>query len=303
LNSVSGALAVSERVFEPRAGRFTSAARGLARDSSRLTAAPLVRDDGEDCPREVPERTVLGRAAAIMDAFEGGQQVLSLAELSERTQLPKSTLHRLAEQLCGVGWVKRDPGGYRLGIKLFELGCLAVEGDRLREAAFPHLQALAAKTGMSAQLGILDQVEVVYLERIVMGPLQLPTRRGGRNPAYCTGLGKAMIAFDDAAIHSVISSAMPRKTAHTITEPLVLLSELNRVRQTGIAFDRGEAYENLACVAAPIRESGPAIGAVSVTGSAGRMRWDIAAQAVRSAAAAIWNANCSMGLRVTRTRK
>jgi DNA-binding IclR family transcriptional regulator len=275
LNAVSGALAISvESIFE-----------------------------AEDCPREGPERTVLGRAAAIMDAFEGGQQVLSLAELSDRTQLPKSTLHRLAEQLCGVGWVKRDPRGYRLGIRLFELGCLAVEGDRLREAAFPHLQALAVKTGMSAQLGILDRAEVVYLERIVMGPLQLPTRRGGRNPAYCTGLGKAMIAFDDAAIHSVISSAMPRKTVHTITEPLALLSELSHIRETGIAIDRGEAYENLVCVAAPIRESGHAIGAVSVTGPAGNMRWDIATQAVRSAAAAIWNANCSIGFRVTRTRK
>ena len=297
LNSVSDALAISEP-----ADRFTSAARGLAFDSAPLAAMPQVPDEGEDCPREGPERTVLGRAAAIMDAFEGDQQVLSLAELSERTQLPKSTLHRLAEQLCGVGWVKRDPGGYRLGIRLFELGCLAVEGDRLREAAVPHLQALAVKTGMSAQLGILDRAEVVYLERIVMGPLQLPTRRGGRNPAYCTGLGKAMMAFDDAAIHFVITSAMPRKTAHTITEPLALLAELSHIRETGIAVDRGEAYENLVCVAAPIRASGPAIGAVSVTGPAGNMRWDVATQAVRSAAAAIWNANSSIRLRATRTR-
>ena len=89
LNSVSGALAISEPP-----GRFTSAARGLAYDSSRLTAVPPVPDEGEDCPREGPERTVLGRAAAIMDAFEGDQHVLSLAELSERTQLPKSTLDR-----------------------------------------------------------------------------------------------------------------------------------------------------------------------------------------------------------------
>lgn len=258
--------------------------------------------EGGDYQRESPERTVLGRIATIMEAFNGGQQVLSLGELSERTQLPKSTLHRLAEQLCRVGWVKRDPGGYRLGIRLFELGCLAVEGNRLQEAAFPHLHALATKTGMSVQLGILDQAEVVYLERIVMGPLRLPTRRGGRKPAYCTGLGKAMIAFDDEAVHSVISSGMSRMTAHTITEPYALRSELNRIREIGVAFDRGEAYENLACVAAPIRGSGRAIGAVSVTGLAAQMRWDMATQAVRSAAAAIWNANCSIGLGTARTR-
>ena len=65
-----------------------------------------------------------------------------------------------------------------------------MEGKRLQEAAFPHLLALAAKTGMSVQLGILDRAEVVYLERIRVGPVQLPTRRGGRQPAYCTGLAR-----------------------------------------------------------------------------------------------------------------
>jgi DNA-binding IclR family transcriptional regulator len=226
-----------------------------------------------------------------MEAFNSGQQVLSLGDLSERTGLPKSTLHRLADQLCQVGWVQRDPGGYRVGMRLFELGSLAVEGNRLHEAAFPHLQALAARTGLSAQLGILDEAEVVYLERIVMGPIRLPTRRGGRKPAYCTALGKAMAAFDDDVIRAVVSSRMPRKTANTITEPGALRTELNQVREVGVAFDRGEAYQELVCVAAPIRDSGRAIGAVSVTGPVGRMRWSIATEAVRSTAAAIWNAN------------
>jgi DNA-binding IclR family transcriptional regulator len=226
-----------------------------------------------------------------MEAFNGGQQVLSLSDLSDCTGLPKSTLHRLADQLCQVGWVQRDPGGYRVGMRLFELGNLAVEGNRLQEAAFPHLQALAAKTGLSAQLGILDQAEVVYLERIVVGPLRLPTRRGGRKPAYCTALGKAMAAFDDDVIRAVVSSRMTRKTANTITEPGALRTELNQVREAGVAFDRGETYEELVCVAAPIRNAGGAIGAVSVTGPAGRMRWGMATEAVRSTATAIWNAS------------
>lgn len=247
--------------------------------------------DPEAGDRRGPERTVLGRVASIMEAFNGGQQVLSLGDLSECTGLPKSTLHRLADQLCQVGWIERDPGGYRVGMRLFELGTLAVEGNRMQEAAFPHLQALAAKTGMSAQLGILDQAEVVYLERIVMGAFRLPTRRGGRKPAYCTALGKAMAAFDDEAIRVVTSSRMPRKTANTITDPFVLRAELNRVREVGVAFDRGEAYQELVCVAAPIRSSGRAIGAVSVTGPTGRMRWAMASEAVHSAADAIWNAS------------
>jgi len=245
----------------------------------------------ERCP---PEHTVLGRSASIMEAFNGAQKVLSLGDLNRRTHLPKSTLHRLLDQLCQVGWLERDTGGYRVGLRLFELGTLAVEGNRLHEAAFPHLQSLAGRTGLAAQLAILDRADVVYLERIVVGPIRLPTRRGGRKPAYCTALGKAMVAYDDAATHTVFTAPMPRKTEKTITEPYVLWTELQRVREAGVAFDRGEAYEELVCVAAPIRSAGRPIGAVSVTGPAGRMRWGVATEAVRSTAAAIWNANLSL---------
>jgi DNA-binding IclR family transcriptional regulator len=251
------------------------------------------RDD-EGGERRPPEHTVLGRSASIMEAFNGGRQVLSLADLNKRTRLPKSTLHRLVDQLCQVGWLERDHGGYRVGLRMFEIGTLAVAGNRLHEAAFPHLQALASRTGLAAQLAILDHAEVVYLERIVVGPVRLPTRRGGRKPAYCTALGKAMAAFDDDAIHALTAAPMPRKTPKTITEPAALWTELNRVRESGVAYDRGEAYEELVCVAAPIRNSGQPIGAVSVTGPAGRMRWSVAAEAVRGTAAAIWNANLSL---------
>ena len=252
-----------------------------------------VRDD-ESGDRNPPEHTVLGRSAAIMEAFDGAQQVLSLADLNKRTGLPKSTLHRLVDQLCQVGWLERDHGGYRVGLRMFEFGTLAVDGNRLHEAAFPHLQALASRTGLAAQLALLDHAEVVYLERIVVGPIRLPTRRGGRKPAYCTALGKAMAAYDDDAIHALIAAPRPRKTTETITDAAALRTELNRVREAGVAFDRGEAYQELVCVAAPIRSSGQAIAAVSVTGLAGRMRWSVMTEAVRGTAAAIWNANLNL---------
>ena len=259
----------------------------------RVSPMPLACGE-EDGDRRPPEHTVLGRSASIMEAFNGGQQVLSLADLNKRTRLPKSTLHRLVDQLCQVGWLERDRGGYRIGLRMFELGTLAVDGNRLHEAAFPHLQALASRTGLAAQLAILDGTEVVYLERIVVGPIRLPTRRGGRKPAYCTALGKAMAAYDDDAMRALTAAPMPRKTAKTITEPVALWTELKRVRGAGVAFDRGEAYAELECVAAPIRGSGNAIAAVSVTGPAGRMRWNVVTDAVQSTATAIWNANLSV---------
>jgi DNA-binding IclR family transcriptional regulator len=258
----------------------------------RATTRRMRDEDSGD--RNPPEHTVLGRSAAIMEAFDGAQQVLSLADLNKRTRLPKSTLHRLVDQLCQVGWLERDHGGYRVGLRMFEFGTLAVDGNRLHEAAFPHLQALASRTGLAAQLAILDHAEVVYLERIVVGPIRLPTRRGGRKPAYCTALGKAMAAYDDDAIATVMAAPMPRKTTQTITEPAALRTELRRIREAGVAYDRGEAYEELVCVAAPIRSSGQAIAAVSVTGLAGRMRWSVMTEAVRGTAAAIWNANLNL---------
>ena len=260
----------------------------------RVPATTRRMRDDESGDRNPPEHTVLGRSAAIMEAFDGAQQVLSLADLNKRTRLPKSTLHRLVDQLCQVGWLERDHGGYRVGLRMFEFGTLAVDGNRLHEAAFPHLQALASRTGLAAQLAILDHAEVVYLERIVVGPIRLPTRRGGRKPAYCTALGKAMAAYDDDAIRTLMAAPMPRKPTQTITEPIALRAELNRVREAGVAYDRGEAYEELVCVAAPIRSSGQAIAAVSVTGLAGRMRWSVMTEAVRGTAAAIWNANLNL---------
>jgi len=251
-----------------------------------------VQDEGSGCEDASDAgRTVLGRIATILDAFDMGDQVLSLPDLSQRANLPKSTVHRLAEQLRAIGWLERDhSNGYRVGMRLFELGALAPQRNQLRDTAFPHLHGLATKTGLAVQLGVLDRGEVVYLERIVVGEFSLPTRLGGRMPAYCTGLGKAMLAYDDAAADQVMSATLPRRTAFTITEASALRADLEQVRSLGVARDVNEAYDGLVCVAAPIRNAGRAIAAVSVTGPARSMDWEATADAVKCTAASIWNA-------------
>jgi len=254
-----------------------------------VRVAPDVLAEGADESGE--HRTVLGRIAAIMDAFDCGEQVLTLNDLSQSAKLPKSTVHRLVEQLRALGWLERDhSNGYRVGMRLFELGGLALQRNQLRDTAMPHLYALAAKTGLAVQLGVLDRGEVVYLERVVVGGYRLPTRLGGRMPAYCTGLGKAMLAFDDAAADAVMASDLPRRTPNTITEPETLRANLDQIRASGVAFDLKEAYEGLACVAAPIRNSGRAIAAISVTGPVKSVEWDAHSRAVKRAAIDIWNA-------------
>lgn len=269
-----------------------------------MTSAAGTSAVGDDVPQrhetDDSGRTVLSRIAAIMDVFDDeGDRSLSLVDISSRAHLPKSTVHRLAEQLRAVGWLERDHAGYRVGMRMFELGGLALQHNRLRDIAFPYLLSLATKTGLCVQLGVLDGLDVVYLERVLVGDYTLPTRLGGRMPAHCTALGKAMLAYDEATADAVLASELPRRTDNTITTADALRDNLVEVRQAGVAFDLGEACDDLVCVAAPIRNSGRAIGALSVTGPAERMDWGIAVEAVQHAAANIWAARFG-GVRQTR---
>jgi DNA-binding IclR family transcriptional regulator len=252
------------------------------------TASGLDEDEGI-------RRSVLGRVDRIIGAFDRADCALTLHELTERTGLPKSTVHRMVDQLIDLGWLEREVSGYRIGMRLFEIGGLASRRSRLSDLAAPHLHALSVATGFAVQMAILDSTDVVYLERIPMRGFRLPTRQGGRQPAYCTGLGKAMLAFDADAARKVLSQELPARTSQTLTRHRDLEIELERIAETGLAFDHQESYEGLACVAAPLRGSGRAIAAVSVSGPVARIDLHAVASLVRDTAAAIWNERFQQG--------
>lgn len=237
---------------------------------------------------EAPERSVVGRLDLILTAFADGDRVLTLSDISHRVGLPKSTVHRLTEQLCCAGWLERNSGGYRVGLKLLELGGVALQRNNLREIASRHLYPLAFKTGLSVQLAVYDHGSVVYLERISLVRHDLPNRVGAREAAYCTGLGKAMLAFQGEAELARVLRSLPRRTDATITDPRALQADLDAVRRTNLAYDRGEAYPGVFCIAAPVRSSGQAIGAVSVSGPVERLRSPALAHDVRATAVAVW---------------
>jgi DNA-binding IclR family transcriptional regulator len=235
-------------------------------------------------------RSVLRRIVSIVDAFDGSARVLSLGELAGVTRLPKSTVHRYAEQLVELGWLERDVNGYQVGMRLFEIGGLAGRRERLRSKARPHLQALAATTGMAVNLGVLDNTDVVYLERMLLRQFELPTRDGGRMPAYCTGVGKALLAFsDEHETDRAIERGLQARTPYTIVVPQVFRAEIADIRQRGIALDREEACLGISCVATPVRGSGRAIAAVSVSGPPGEIDVATLAPAVRNTASLIWS--------------
>ncbi|MEZ5218581.1 MAG: IclR family transcriptional regulator [Ilumatobacteraceae bacterium] len=247
----------------------------------------------EDRPESGEERrpgiAVLNRAIDILDAFTSGPGTsFSLAELSRRTGLPKPTVHRFLAALEHLGLVEKIDSNYQLGLRLFELGERVPRKHALREAALPFMQDLYEATHETVHLAVLQGVDVVYLERIRgHRSARVDSRVGGRLPAASTGVGKAILAFDAAARQRTIAAPLIARTPYTITDPSVLLTELDRIAESGVAFDREENSIGVNCAAAPILFHDRAIGAVSVTGSPAHLDVDRIASAVRTAALGI----------------
>jgi IclR family transcriptional regulator, acetate operon repressor len=233
------------------------------------------------------EPSVLGKAFRVLDSFGPDTGTLTLSELARRAHLPKSTAHRIAAQLAEWGALERAEEGFRLGIRLFEWGSLVPQQRELRDAAVPFMEDLFESTHETVHLGILEGVEVMYVDKIAgHRGVSVPTSAGRRMPAYCTGLGKAILAFSPPELTDrVIESGLRPRTAHTIVVPEVLRGELARVRARGVAYDREESVLGVTCAAAPVRnQDGIATAALSVTGRTVRLDPERVGPAVRTAA-------------------
>ncbi|MDP9028250.1 MAG: IclR family transcriptional regulator [Actinomycetota bacterium] len=201
--------------------------------------------------------TVLRRAAALLGAFSAEHSELSLAELSERTQLPRSTAHRIATELIGLGFLSREAGRYRLATGLWELGELAPVSLRLRETALPHLQTLYEATGENVHLAVLDGAEALYVARVT-GTTSIPTvtRMGGRLPLHTTGVGKALLATrDEEWLREYFRHPLAKETVHSIIREDLLRLELDATRRRGYAMTRGEMTLGNVSIAAALPET------------------------------------------------
>jgi len=234
------------------------------------------------------EKSVIGRAILLLDAFGADDPTLGVSELARRTGLAKSTVHRIAGDLVTAGLLARAGESYRLGRGLFELGMRAAPERTLLEVTMPFMQDLFGRTGEIVHLGVPDGDEVVYISKIG-GHRQAsaPSRIGGRMPLYCTGIGKALLAHSEpAVIDRILSGPLKRRTPRTVVAPGLLRAQLDRVVEQGVAFEFEESAVGLVCVAAPILTStDQPLGAVSVTGPATRFRPEAHAASVRAAAA------------------
>ncbi|BCJ49686.1 IclR family transcriptional regulator [Actinoplanes sp. NBRC 14428] len=231
----------------------------------------------------------LERAAAILAAFDATHRELTLAALVTRSGLPRSTTHRTADRMIKLGWLDKPAGRYRIGNRLFEISGLAPIRHELRESVLPFLHDLHAATRITVQLGVLDGNRVLVVEKITgHRPMPMLSQVGGRIPAHCSGLGRAILAYCDAAtVDAVIADGLEPRTPRTITSAAGLRRELAAIPDRGWAVDREEGNIGVSCVAAPVfGPLGEVAAALSVTGPTALVRANLAGPAVRLAAAA-----------------
>ncbi|MEU4344680.1 IclR family transcriptional regulator [Nocardia sp. NPDC023852] len=222
-----------------------------------------------------PPVSMIERMTLILDAFDGATPTLTLLGLAERTGLPRSTVHRILDQMIRLRWLAHTPGGYRLGMRTLELGGLAAGHNEIRDVVSPMLYDLCQRTGMVGHLGVLDGREVLYLDKAGgRCAATVPTRLGGRMPAHSTALGKALLASLEPSIVEVsFRDRIPQLTPRTICDRTELHRELMRIRhRQGVAVDNEESVPGIGCVAVPIRGRSVAVAALSLSGQIGGER-------------------------------
>lgn len=216
------------------------------------------------------------RAGAVLNCFSERKTQLKLVEIAQQLGLGKSTVHGIVDTLTHLSLLDQDPvtSQYRLGTANIRYGELAKASIDVIAIARPQLEWLCDQVNETVHLAQLSGQEVVYIDKVETSQsMRIATARGSRNPAFCTGVGKAMLAYvPEADLEPLFASERPARTAQTITERGALLDEFARIRRQGYATDRDEIEVGLSCLAIPIREhDGTVRYAMSISGPSVRM--------------------------------
>lgn len=201
---------------------------------------------------------------------------MSAARVASHLETSRAAAHRFLSTLRDLEYVeKTDTGRFRLTFKIVELGMKKLDGFEIRHVAHPYMQQLAMAFGETVNLGHWDNGAIVHLDKINSTEiLRLDVGMGAMAPAYCTGLGKAVLAYlpDSVADAYLASVTMVAMSPKTITSTAAMRNEIALIRERGFAVDDEELTLGLRCVAAPIFDyTGTAMYALSVSGPSLRM--------------------------------
>jgi DNA-binding IclR family transcriptional regulator len=218
----------------------------------------------------------VGKALEVLDQVADFGRPIRFGELQSVSSHPKATLYRLVQTLTNQGMLAYDADRqtYAPGLRLVRLAHAAWAQSALAPVARPHLDQLASDVGETVHLAQIERGQVLYVDkRNAAQPIEMFSQAGKVGPGYCTGVGKAMMAFlPHAEQHDAVNrQAYFRHTPHTLASPAALTDELDQIRTDGVAYDREEHEPGIICIAAPILSAkGRVLGALSITTSTNR---------------------------------
>lgn len=211
------------------------------------------------------------RAFALLNALGQAGRPLTVRELSAHVALPRPTVYRLLQTLNDHGAVVAASGGFGIGPRILWLAAQRLEQTELRTAGRSFLLDLRDQTGETVHMGVLEQGQVVYVDKVESpGPMRMASAIGKIMPAHSTALGKAMLAWlPPEEVRQILERhGMPRRTPRTITDARRLFAELAAIRTRGYAVDNVENEEGIRCAGAAIMDHrGKMAGAISLSGS------------------------------------
>ena len=229
------------------------------------------------------------RAFRILEEIARNRQGIGLSDLSRRVGLHNSTTFHLVKTMVALGYVRQLPETkrYSVGRPLFALAASCLDDIELVRVATPVLETLSRRTGECSHIAVRTGDNVVIVGRTAgTGAFQLTDRVGVVRPAYCTALGKVLLAAlsDEQVARYLAATELRPLTPRTITDPARIMEEIAGVRRSGIAFDDGEFDAEVRCVAVPVRDfTGQVTGAIGISGPI----WRLSLQALQERAAIV----------------
>jgi IclR family transcriptional regulator, pca regulon regulatory protein len=219
----------------------------------------------------------LERGLAILGCFSPNRPVLGIADIADELGMSRSTTHRYVITLVALGFLEQGASRkYRLGLRVTDLGMSALNSTGLREHSRPYLEELRQRTSYTVNLAVLDGPEILYVDRARsfrrgQNKIDLNLRPGSRLPAYCTSMGKILLAYlpETEQRELIGSMQMTRRGPNSMTSKKALRTELEHVREEGLAVNDEELAEGLYSISAPVRsESREVVAAINMAAHA-----------------------------------
>lgn len=203
----------------------------------------------------------LERGLAILSCFTPARPVLGIADIADHLGMSRSTTHRYVITLVALGYLEQGASRkYRLGLRVTDLGMSALNSTGLREHSHPYLQELRERTSYTVNLAVLDGTDVLYIDRVRsfrrgQSRIDLDLHPGSRLPAYCTSMGKLLLAnLPDSEQRDLFASMkLTKRGPNTITSKRALRDELEEVRAAGFAVNDEELAPGLFSISSPVR--------------------------------------------------